>query len=118
MHPSCIVFIVQIPVNSTTATIEFESEYDRIFIPRSQVSNFSVISRDFIHACYQTQGPVYSEVSTLPSQSTGYLLDPKIVDYTTVDFEATKSRARAMPKPKPVQKNAAKGMHNYVHTMY
>ncbi len=61
---------------------------------------------------------VYSEVSTLPSQSTGYLLDPKIVDYTTIDFEATKSRARAMPKPKPVQKNATKGMHNYVHTMY
>ncbi|XP_064406172.1 uncharacterized protein LOC135351151 isoform X2 [Halichondria panicea] len=83
----------QIPVNSTTATTKFESEYDRIFIPRSQ-----------------TQGPVYSEVSTLPSQSTGYLLDPKIVDYTTVDFEATKSRARAMPKPKPVQKTAAKGI--------
>ncbi len=102
MHPSCIVFIVQIPVNSTTATIEFESEYDRIFIPRSQVSNFSVYN--YFHTCvlYQTHGQVYSEVSTLPSQSTGYLLDPKIVDYTTVDFEATKSRARAMPKPKPV----------------
>ena len=110
---------MQIPVNSITTTTELDC--DRIDLPQSLVC-FTLYNIFLIASPMQAQGPVYAEVSTLPSQlTTGYLLDHNIVQYTSIDVEATKSRARAMPKPKPVQKNAlqkvlTKGECMSIHT--